>query len=287
MSNDLKRQLASPDLVIAPGIYDALSALLAERAGFTALYLSGAAIAYTKFGRPDIGLVDMGEVASTLANIAERVDVPVIVDGDTGFGNALNVQRTVRRFERAGAAAIQIEDQTMPKRCGHLKGKTLVSTGEMTGKIKAALDARSSDDFLVVARTDAVAVEGLDAALDRARAYAEAGADMLFVEALRTEEDMRRACRELGPLAPMMANMVEGGQTPIRGRGELADIGYSLAIFPGGTVRAAAKFLAGYFESLQATGTTDAYRDRMYEFDDLQKLVGTGEMVDLGRKYDG
>lgn len=287
MTNDLRQQLRAPGLVIAPGIYDSLSALLAERAGFTALYLSGAAIAYTRFGRPDIGLVDMGEVAETLANIAERVSVPVIVDGDTGFGNALNVQRTVRRFERAGAAAIQLEDQTMPKRCGHLKGKTLVSTGEMTGKIKAALDARVNEDFLIVARTDAVAVEGLDAALDRARAYAEAGADMLFVEALRTEEDMRRACGELGPLAPMMANMVEGGQTPIRGREELADIGYSLAIFPGGTVRAAAHFLAGYFESLQATGTTDTYRDRMYEFDELQKLVGTGEMLDLGRKYDG
>lgn len=287
MSNDLKRQLAGPSLVIAPGIYDALTAMLAERAGFSALYLSGAAIAYTRFGRPDIGLVDMTEVAAMLANIAERVDVPVIVDGDTGFGNALNVQRTVRQFERAGAGAIQLEDQTMPKRCGHLKGKTLVSTGEMTGKIKAALDARVSDDFLVVARTDAVAVEGLDAALDRARAYAEAGADMLFVEALKTEDDMRRACRELGPLAPMMANMVEGGQTPIRSREELADIGYSLAIFPGGTVRAAAKFLGGYFESLQKTGTTDAYRDRMYEFDELQKLVGTGEMLDLGKKYDG
>jgi 2-methylisocitrate lyase-like PEP mutase family enzyme len=287
MSNDLKRQLAAPGLVIAPGIYDALTAMLAERAGFTALYLSGAAIAYTKFGRPDIGLVDMTEVASTLANIADRVDVPVIVDGDTGFGNALNVQRTVRQFERAGAGAIQLEDQTMPKRCGHLKGKTLVSTGEMTGKIKAALDARVSDDCLIVARTDAIAVEGLDAALDRARAYAEAGADMLFVEALRTEEDMRRACRELGPLAPMMANMVEGGQTPIRSRDELADIGYSLAIFPGGTVRAAARFLGGYFESLQKTGTTDAYRDRMYEFDELQALVGTQNMLELGKKYDG
>lgn len=283
----LKQKLAGPELIIAPGIYDALTALLAENAGFSAVYLSGAAIAYTRFGRPDIGLVSMSEVAETMGCIRERVEVPVIIDGDTGFGNALNTMRTVKLFERCGASAIQLEDQTMPKRCGHLKGKTLVPQQEMVGKLKAALDARRSEETLIIARTDAVAVEGLEPALERAAAYAEAGADMLFVEALQTEEDMRLACDRLKGLAPMMANMVEGGQTPIRSRDELKDIGYSLAIFPGGTVRAVAKLLDGYFASLHKNGTTDPYRDKMYEFNELASIVGTADMLELGKKYDG
>jgi 2-methylisocitrate lyase-like PEP mutase family enzyme len=283
----LKQKLAGPELISAPGIYDALTALLAENAGFSAVYLSGAAIAYTRFGRPDIGLVSMSEVAETMGCIRERVEVPVIIDGDTGFGNALNTMRTVKLFERCGASAIQLEDQTMPKRCGHLKGKTLVPQQEMVGKLKAALDARRSEETLIIARTDAVAVEGLEPALERAAAYAEAGADMLFVEALQTEEDMRHACDRLKGLAPMMANMVEGGQTPIRSRDELKGIGYSLAIFPGGTVRAVAKLLDGYFASLHKSGTTAPYRDKMYEFNELASIVGTADMLELGKKYDG
>ena len=156
--------------MLAPGVYDAYSALLAVRAGFEAVYLSGASIAYTRLGRPDIGLVTASEVENTLANIRERVSVPIIVDADTGFGNALNVMRTVKMFERAGASLIQLEDQTLPKRCGHLEGKTLVSSGEMVGKIKAALDARASNNTLIMARTDAIAVDGIDRALDRAAA---------------------------------------------------------------------------------------------------------------------
>ena len=218
---------------------------------------------------------------------AKVVRPPVIIDGDTGFGNALNTMRTVKLFERCGASAIQLEDQTMPKRCGHLKGKTLVPQQEMVGKLKAALDARRSEETLIIARTDAVAVEGLEPALERAAAYAEAGADMLFVEALQTEEDMRHACDRLKGLAPMMANMVEGGQTPIRSRDELKDIGYSLAIFPGGTVRAVAKLLDGYFASLHKSGTTTPYRDKMYEFNELASIVGTADMLELGKKYDG
>lgn len=283
----LKQQFAAPELVIAPGIYDAMTALLAENAGFSAAYLSGAAIAYTRFGRPDIGLVSMSEVAETMGCIRERVDIPVIIDADTGFGNALNTMRTVRLFERCGASAIQLEDQTMPKRCGHLKGKTLVPTGEMSGKIKAALDSRRSEETLIIARTDAVAVEGFEQAIERAVAYAEAGADMLFVEALRSEEEMRSACKQLGGLAPMMANMVEGGATPIRSREELQSFGYSLAIFPGGTVRAVAKMLSAYYESLHKHGTTDPYRANMFEFEELAALVGTPEMLELGKRYDG
>ena len=188
----LARRLAEGRVLLAPGVYDALSALLAEQAGFEALYLSGASIAYTRLGRSDIGLTTYSEVEDVLARITERVRLPLIVDADTGFGNALNVQRTVRGFERAGAAMLQLEDQTFPKRCGHLDGKTLVPVVEMQGKLRAALDARR--DTLILARTDAIAVEGLDAALDRAEAYLDCGVDALFIEALRTPEQMDAAC---------------------------------------------------------------------------------------------
>src|SRR5688572_6202189 len=182
MAEMLKQRLSKPPIVIAPGIYDALTALLASNAGFDALYLSGAAIAYTRLGRPDIGLVSMSEVADTIALIRDRVGSNLVVDADNGYGNALNVQRTVRAFERAGANAIQLEDQSYPKRCGHLDDKSLISAEEMAGKIKAALDARETSDTLIIARTDAIAVEGFDRALDRAAQYREAGADVLFVE---------------------------------------------------------------------------------------------------------
>jgi len=188
MPHDLRTRLARPGIVLAPGVYDAFSALIAEQAGFEALYLSGASIAYTRLGRSDVGLTTYTEVADTLARITERVSLPVIVDADTGFGNALNAMRTVRGLERAGAAMIQLEDQTFPKRCGHLDGKSVVPVAEMAGKLKAALDARGSSSTLILARTDAVAVEGLDAALDRAERYLEAGVDALFIEALRTPE---------------------------------------------------------------------------------------------------
>ena len=182
----LGRRLAEPRVLLAPGVYDALTALIAEQAGFEALYLSGASIAYTRLGRSDIGLTTFSEVEDVLARITERVSVPVIVDADTGFGNALNVQRTVRGFERAGAAMVQLEDQTFPKRCGHLDGKAVVPVAEMQGKLRAALDARTDAGTLILARTDALAVEGLEAALDRAEAYLDCGVDALFIEALRT-----------------------------------------------------------------------------------------------------
>ena len=282
----MRERLKQKRILVAPGVYDALTALLAERAGFEALYLSGASIAYTRLGRPDIGLVTANEVADTLANICARVGVPVIVDADTGYGNALNVMRTVKAFERAGAAAIQLEDQSLPKRCGHLDGKTLVPAQEMAGKIRAAVDARASRETLIVARTDAVAVEGLDAALERADRYLEAGADVLFVEALRSAADMRTAISRAAGRAPMLANMVEGGKTPVLPAAELEAIGYRLVIFPGGLVRALAHAAEGYFGSLRRTGTTDAWRDRMLDFQQLNDLLGTGDMLDLGRRYD-
>src|SRR5512132_473383 len=189
---NLRTRLARKPIVVAPGVYDALTAHLAERAGFSALYVSGAAIAYTRLGRPDIGLVAMTEVADTISMVSDRVRADLIVDADTGYGNALNVARTIRLFERAGARAIQLEDQAFPKRCGHLDGKALIPAQEMCGKIRAAVDARHSRETLIVGRTDAVAVEGVEAAIERAVLYRAAGADVLFVEAPRTRDDLAR-----------------------------------------------------------------------------------------------
>ncbi len=282
----LKNLLQQKSILVAPGIYDALGGLLAEQAGFRAVYLSGASIAYSRFGRPDIGLVAMTEVAGVLGAIRERIEIPVIVDADTGFGNALNVARTVRLFERNGAAAIQLEDQTLPKRCGHLAGKTLVSPGEMVGKIKAALDARVSADTLIIARTDAIAVDGLDAALERAERYLEAGADILFIEAPKSEADMAAITARFGTRIPLLANMVEGGQTPARNAAELQEIGFKIVIFPGGLARAFAHAARQYFTSLAETGSNAANLDRMMDFDALNKVIGTAGMLAEGQKYD-
>jgi 2-methylisocitrate lyase-like PEP mutase family enzyme len=283
----LAQRLQQSSALLAPGIYDALTALIAEQAGFEALYLSGASIAYTRLGRSDIGLTTASEVANTLSNITDRVRVPVIVDADTGFGNALNMQRTVRDFERAGAAMIQIEDQTFPKRCGHLDGKGVVPVKEMQGKIHAALDARKSSNTLILARTDALAVEGLDAALDRAEKYLECGVDALFVEALRTPEQMKVACDRFAHRIPLLANMVEGGKTPILSADELGKFGFKIVIFPGGTARAVSHTLQGYYGSLKKHQTTAPWRDNMLDFDQLNALIETPELLALGKKYDG
>ncbi len=281
----LRDRLAEPRLLLAPGVYNALSALLAEQAGFEALYLSGASIAYTALGRSDVGLTTYTEVCETLARIAERVRLPLIVDADTGFGNALNVQRTVRGFERAGAAMVQIEDQAFPKRCGHLAGKTVIPLAEMQGKLRAALDAR--EHALILARTDALAVEGLEAALDRAEAYLACGVDAIFIEALRTPAQMDAACARFAHRVPLLANMVEGGQTPVQPAAQLQARGFRIALFPGGTVRAVAHTLQGYFASLAAHGSTAPWRDRMLDFDGLNGAIGTPELLALGRHYEG
>lgn len=282
----LRERLAEPRIVLAPGVCDALTAAIAADAGFEALYVSGAAIAYTRLGRPDIGLVSMSEVADHVTRIADRVATPLIVDADTGYGNALNVQRTVRTFERAGATMIQLEDQTFPKRCGHLDGKGVVPAAEMVGKIRAAVDARRSADTLILARTDAVATEGLEAAVQRAHAYAEAGADALFVEAPRTREDLARVTAALGGTRPLLANMVEGGKTPVLSAPELEAIGFRIVIFPGGIVRALARTARDYYASLASARTTEPFRDRMLDLTGLNELIGTPEMLALGKRYD-
>ena len=276
----------SEGFILAPGIYDALTGLIAAKAGAEAVYLSGASIAYTRFGRSDIGLVSVSEVHDTLAAITDRIDIPVIVDADTGFGNALNVQRTVRQFERVGASAIQLEDQSFPKRCGHLAGKTLVSKNEMVGKIKASLDARKNENTVIIARTDARAVEGLDAAFDRAAAYRDAGADILFIEAPQSLEEMKNITATFGNELPLLANMVEGGKTPIASATELEEIGYHLAIFPGGAVRAIAHHLSAYYSGLLRDGNNKKFSEKMYDFDGLNEVIGTKELLAQGIKYE-
>jgi 2-methylisocitrate lyase-like PEP mutase family enzyme len=282
----LRSRLSARPIVVAPGIYDAFTALVAAQAGFETLYVSGAAIAYTKLGRPDIGLVSMSEVAQTITLIRDRVDAHLVVDADTGYGNAINVVRTVRTFERAGASAIQIEDQDFPKRCGHLDGKSLVPADEMVGKIKAALDTRVARETLIIARTDAIAVEGFERAIERAARYQEAGADMLFVEAPKTRGELARVVAAL-PGVPLMANMVEGGRTPPLPAAELEALGFALVIFPGGIVRALGRMAADYYGSLAANGTTEPFRNQMLDFDGLNRVIGTPEMIALGKQYEG
>ena len=281
-----KKRLELPDVLLAPGVYDALSALVAEQAGFEALYLSGASIAYTLLGRSDIGLTTVSEVVDTLAHITDRVKVPVIVDADTGFGNALNTQRTVRDLERAGASMIQLEDQTFPKRCGHLDGKTVVPVKEMEGKLRAALDARHSLNTLILARTDTLAIEGFEAALERAERYLECGVDALFIEAVRTPEQMDIACKRFASRIPLLANMVEGGKTPVQSAQELSKRGYKIVIFPGGTARAVAHTLQGYYASLHAHQTTLPWQSQMLDFDGLNAVIGTPALLAQGKQYE-
>ena len=282
----LQSRLGRKPIIVAPGVYDAFTALVAQQAGFATLYVSGAAIAYTRLGRPDIGLVSMTEVTETVALIRDRVSAHLIVDADTGYGNALNVRRTVQEFERAGANGIQIEDQDFPKRCGHLDNKAVIPAAEMCGKIRAAVDARRKRGTLIVARTDAIAVEGFERAIERANMYREAGADMLFVEAPKTRDDLGRVAANLGNKTPLMANMVEGGKTPILPAKELETMGFALVIFPGGIVRAFGRLARDYYASLAAHGTSEPFRDRMLDFNGLNDLIGTPEMLALGKRYE-
>ena len=282
----LRNRLKQPNILVAPGVYDGLTANLATQSGFEALYLSGAAVAYTRLGLPDIGLSTASEMADTMALIAERTDLPVIMDADTGFGNALNARRTMQTYERAGAAAIQIEDQTFPKRCGHLTDKSLISSREMADKIAAVADARRRDT-LIIARTDAIAVEGFDAATCRAEAYIAAGADALFIEAPRSAVELQKIGDQFAGRVPLMANMVEGGATPVLDAQSLEAMGFDIVIFPGGIVRALTRTAQDYYDSLHKSGSNAPFADRMFDFDGLNEAIGTAEFLSLGEKFDG
>ena len=282
----LRERLKQANILVTPGVYDGLTANLATQSGFEALYLSGAAVAYTRLGLPDIGLSTASEMADTMALIAERTDLPVIMDADTGFGNALNARRTMQTYERAGAAAIQIEDQTFPQRCGHLTDKSLISIREMADKIAAVADARRRDT-LIIARTDAIAVEGFDAATCRAEAYIAAGADALFIEAPRSAVELQKIGDQFAGRVPLIANMVEGGATPVLDAQSLEAMGFDIVIFPGGIVRALTKTAQDYYDSLHKSGSNAPFADRMFDFDGLNEAIGTAEFLSLGEKFDG
>jgi 2-methylisocitrate lyase-like PEP mutase family enzyme len=282
----LRLQLQKRGLLQVPGVYDGLSALLVEQAGFGCAFLSGACLSFARFGRPDMGLVSASEVAASVAILRDRVELPLIVDMDTGFGNALNVQRTVRDFERAGASALQMEDQVAPKRCGHMAGKGVIPAGEMEGKIHAALDARADEDTVIIARTDALGVNGFDDALERAERYLAAGADALFIEAPASVEQMRTIGERFGARIPLVHNLVEGGGTPVEASAELQALGYRIALYPAALLHCFVPQATALLAEIRDTGTTLARRDSMYELADMNRLLGAAELLQAGRRYD-
>jgi len=279
----LRTLLTGDAPVVAPGAFNALFARLIEEAGFDAVYLSGAGVANALLGQPDLGLVTMSEMVMVAERICEVVDVPVIADGDTGYGGVHNVARTVAAYERAGVAAIQIEDQQFPKRCGHFEGKEVVSANEMVERVVAARRARSGDDgIVIIARTDAAAVEGIDSAIARARTYGEAGADVLFVEAPSSGDELAMVAGELGDW-PLVANMVEFGKTPLLSAEELGDLGFSLILFPGSVTRTVTLAARETLDELRSTGTTMGRLDAMATFDEVNRVVGLTEADEFER----
>jgi carboxyvinyl-carboxyphosphonate phosphorylmutase len=267
-----KKLVLDPEILVLPGAYDALSARIVEQAGFKAVTLGGYPASGSLLAKPDVSLLTLSEMVNQARYIVDAVDIPVFVDGDTGHGNVTNVARTIKLFENAGVAGIFIEDQVFPKRCGHMEGKQVIPTEEMVVKIKAAVDARQDDDLVIMARTDSFAIYGIEEAIERGNRFAEAGADIVFIEAPPSLEDMKRVCREVK--APMSANMVEGGKTPILTAKELQEIGYSIATFPLSTLYAAAYGVKMAMEELARTGTTSGYIDRMISFTEFNHLVG-------------
>ena len=281
----LRELLAAPGTLVAPGAYDALSARLVEQAGFDVVYMTGFGTTASLVGRPDVGLLTGTEMVDNARRIVAAVDVPVIADADTGYGNALNVVRTVQLHEQAGVAGIHLEDQVLPKKCGHMSGKAVIGVEEMVGKIRAAVAARHDPDFLLIARTDAAAVEGIDAALDRARAYAAAGADVLFVEAPTSEDDIERVAVELRDTAPLVFNWAEGGRTPPLSLDRIHELGYSLVLYPIGTLLAATAGIRAFLQTLHRDGTPAAALPDLPTFDGFTELIGLPEIHELEHRF--
>jgi 2-methylisocitrate lyase-like PEP mutase family enzyme len=278
----LRQLVTGGDVVVAPGVYDGLSARLAARAGFGAIYATGGGIARS-MGYPDLGLLSPREIVDRLANIVEQAGVPVIADADTGYGNALNVRRAIREFERAGVAAIHLEDQTFPKRCGHYDDKGVVPTAEMVQKLRAAREALTDPDLLLIARTDALAVEGLDAAVERAHAYQAAGADVLFVEAPTSEAQIEAIARRVG--GPLLINMFQGGKTPLVPMARLSELGYRIVIIPSDLQRAAIRAMEDVLGAIARDGNSAAIADRMASFSERETAVDTSGWLALDRRY--
>jgi methylisocitrate lyase len=279
----MRELLARKRLLLAPGAFDGLSARLVEEAGFEAVYLSGGSVARSA-GVPDLGLMTMSEVIERARQVVAAVKIPVIADADTGYGNALNVVRTVREFERAGVAAIHIEDQVTPKRCGHLEGKEVTPLAEMENKLKAALEARGDPEFAIIARTDARAIYGLDEAIQRGKAFARAGADAVFIEAAESEAELETIARSIRE-APLMVNMFKGGKTPLLPASRLEQMGYRIAIFPSDTQRAAIYAMKEALAVLKRDGSTTALDERMATFQERDRLVGLAEWEKLEQRF--
>ncbi len=280
----LRELIAADDILVAPGAYDAISARLIEANGFDAVYVTGAGTVNSRLGIPDNSLGSMTELLETARCIVDAVSIPVFCDIDTGFGNAVNVVRTIRLYERAGVAGVHLEDQVMPKRCGHLEGKEIVPVSEMVGKIRAAVEARTDPDFVIIARTDAAAVEGVEAAVERARAYVEAGADVIFSEALTTEEEFAQfAAADVG--APLLANMTEFGKTPYLTTKRFEELGFAVVIFPMAAFRSMLKGIDDTLKEIRATGTQAARLDAMKTRAELYELVDYPAYDDLERRF--
>jgi 2,3-dimethylmalate lyase len=281
----LRSLLTGPDPLVAPGAYDALSARLVEQAGFDAVYMTGFGTTASLIGRPDVGLLSGTEMVDNARRIVSAVDVPVVADADTGYGNAVNVLRTVKLYEQAGVAGIQLEDQVAPKKCGHMSGKAVIETAEMVGKLQAAVAARRDPDLVLIARTDAVAVSGVADAIDRARAYVGAGADVLFVEAPTSADDIATVAAELRGLAPLVFNWAEGGRTPPLPLSRIAELGFSLVIYPIGTLLAATAGIRSLLASLRADGVPSL--TGLPAFDEFTDLVGLPEVQQLEQRFRG
>jgi carboxyvinyl-carboxyphosphonate phosphorylmutase len=281
----LRELLAGPGPLLAPGAYDALSARLVEQAGFDAVYMTGFGTTASLIGRPDVGLLTGTEMVDNARRIVAAVDVPVIADADTGYGNAINVLRTVALYEQAGVAGIQLEDQVSPKKCGHMSGKALIGADEMVGKIRAAVEARRDPDLVIIARTDAVAVAGLDEAIGRAKAFADAGADLLFVEAPTSEADIEHVAGELRGVAPLVFNWAEGGRTPPLPLARIRELGFALVIYPIGTLLAATAGIRSVLATLKRDGVPAL--EGLPAFDEFTDLVGLPEVQRLEQRFSG
>jgi 2,3-dimethylmalate lyase len=280
----LRELLSGDGPVVAPGAYDALSAQLVEAAGFPAVYMTGFGATASLIGRPDVGLLTMTEMVQTARRICSAVGVPVIADADTGYGNALNVIRTVREYEAAGVAGIHLEDQVAPKRCGHLDGKQVILAETMVDRVRAAVAARSGDDFVLIARTDARAVEGVDAAVERARRYRDAGADVLFVEALQSDDEIEAVARALAGV-PLLFNWAEGGKTPPTSLDRLRELGFKLVICPISTLLAATRAIREVLARIAADGTPISAVEDLPSFRESVDLVGLEEVEEIGRRF--
>ena len=280
------RELITRDEVLpAMGGYDALSASLIEGAGGEVVYMSGSSVSTSTHAYPDVGVTTMTEMVTRARQMVNAVDVPVFCDADTGYGNPINVMRTVEEYEGAGVAGIHIEDQTFPKKCGHFEDKSVVPTEEMVRKVRAASDARSDDDFVLIARTDARAVEGFEAAVERSHAYLEAGADVLFFEAPTSEDELRRVGEEFGEDVPLIANMTEGGETPLFSAAEFEAMGFDVVLYPATGFKAAARTMRDVYEEIAETGTQKGVMDELVSWQGRNEITGLDEIVELERKY--